>query len=157
MYIDDFKGESVPFVRLTGKGRKVPNMPLCLEACELLDRRVKYLTGPMKQGQIMVRSYSPTQHQPLVESRRRHGYLFREIQDSNSITRAFARVKRDLELDYLNVSSLRHSFVTYCLKDDVPITTVKEFLGHSNIKTTMIYAKTDDELKAQDIKKIKPR
>jgi len=43
------------------------------------------------------------------------------------------------------------------LKDDVAITTVKEFLGHNNIRTTMIYAKTDDELKARAIKKIKPR
>jgi site-specific recombinase XerD len=156
LYIDDIKGEKVPFVRLYGKSRKVRNMPLCAEACELLDRRVNYLTDPAKQFALMDRSKSPIQQINLVESRRKQGYLFWEITDSNSITRAFARVRSDLGLDYFNVHSLRHSFATYCLKDSVPVTTVKEFLGHSNIKTTMIYAKTDDELKAQDIKKLKP-
>jgi integrase/recombinase XerD len=52
---------------------------------------------------------------------------------------------------------LRHSFATYCLKDEIPITTVKEFLGHRDIGTTMIYAKTDEEVKAKDIKKMRAR
>jgi len=157
LYIDVFKGEKAPFARLLGKGRKSRNMPLCPEACELLDRRVKYLTDPVKQLEIKDRSQSPTQHSGGVDSRLKQGYLFWEILDSNSITRAFSRVKSELGLDYFNVHSLRHSFATYCIKDDIRVTTVKEFLGHTNIKTTMIYAKTDDELKAKDIKKMKPR
>lgn len=155
--IDDIKGEKVPFVSLIGKGKRNRNMPLCAEACALLDRRVKYLTEDLMQHQIMDRSKSPTQHKPLIESRRKQGYLFWEILDSNSITRAFSKARNEIGLKYFNVHALRHSFVTYCLKDDVPITTVKEFLGHRNIRTTMIYAKTDDELKAMDIKKLKPR
>jgi integrase/recombinase XerD len=157
LYVDDIKGEKVPFVRLYGKSRKVRNMPLCVEACDLLDRRVKYLTDPEKQFEIMDRSKSPTQPKQLIESRLKQGYLFWEIVDSHSITKAFARVRKALGLNYFNVHSLRHSFATYCLKDEVPVTTVKEFLGHKDIKTTMIYAKTDDELKAMDIKKVKPR
>jgi integrase len=157
LYIDVIKGEKVPFVQLFGKGRKVLNMPLCPEACEVLDRRVKYLTDDAKQFEIMDRSKSPKQNKPMIESRRKQGYLFWEIIDSHSITKAFARVREALDLDYFNVHSLRHSFATYCLKDDVPVTTVKEFLGHRDIKTTMIYAKTDDELKAVDMKKVRPR
>jgi site-specific recombinase XerD len=76
LYIDDFKGVKLPFVRIIGKGKKARNLPLCPEACELLDRRVKYLTDSAMQNQIMDRSYSPTQHKPLIESRRRQGYLF---------------------------------------------------------------------------------
>ena len=157
LYVDNIKGEKVPFVRLSGKGRKIRNMPLCVEACKLLDRRVKYLIDLSKQEQILARSSSPTQHRPRVDNRRRLGFLFWEILDSNSITRAFAKVRRDLALEYFNVHALRHSFATYCLKDEVPVTTVKEFLGHRNIKTTLIYAKTDDELKASDIKKVRAR
>jgi site-specific recombinase XerD len=36
-------------------------------------------------------------------------------------------------------------------------TTVKEFLGHRDISTTMSYAKTDEEVKAKDIKKMRAR
>ncbi len=157
LYIDEIKGEKVPFVRLFGKGKRVRNMPLCVEACELLDRRAKYLTDPDKQFEIKDRSKSLNQQPERIESRLKQGYLFWEILDSHSITKAFARVRKALRLEYFNVHSLRHSFATYCLKDDVAVTTVKEFLGQKDIKTTMIYAKTDDELKANDIKKHKPR
>jgi site-specific recombinase XerD len=50
---------------------------------------------------------------------------------------------------YFNVHSLRHSFATFCIKDRIPVTTVKEFLGHSNISVTIIYAKTDESVKVQ--------
>ncbi len=130
LYVDDIKSEMVPFVRLTGKGDKTRNMPLCAEASELLDRRVSYLKNDNKQFEII---------------------------DKTSITKAFGRARIALGLDYFNAHSLRHSFATYCLKDDVPISTVKEFLGHIDIATTMIYAKTDDELKAMNIKKFKAR
>jgi len=158
LYVDVIKGETTPFAKLLGKGKKFRNMPLCPEACELLDRRVKYLADPVKQQELMDRSgCNNIQQSGVVESRLKQGYLFWEILDSNSITRAFSRVRIELGLDYFNVHALRHSFATYCLKDDIRVTTVKEFLGHTNIKTTMIYAKTDDELKAKDIKKHKPR
>ena len=158
LYVDEIKGEKVPFAKLLGKGKKSRNMPLCSEVCELLDRRVKYLADPVKQQEIMDRSGSNhIQQYAVVTSRLKQGYLFWEIIDSNSITRAFSRARNELGLKYFNAHSLRHSFATYCLKDNIRVTTVKEFLGHTNIKTTMIYAKTDDELKAKDIKKMKPR
>ena len=91
LYVDNIKGEKVPFVRLIGKGKRVRNMPLCVEACELLDRRVKYLTDPAKQFELKDRSKSPTQQNTRVESRLKQGYLFWEIIDSHSITKAFAR------------------------------------------------------------------
>jgi integrase len=157
LYVDLIKDENVPFARLTGKGNKSRNMPLCAEACALLDRRVRYLDDPEKQFEIMDRSKIFSQDQKLVQSRLKQGYIFWEITEIHSITKAFARARRALGLPYFNAHSLRHSFATFCLKDDIPITTVKEFLGHRDISTTMIYAKTDEEVKAKDIKKMKAR
>jgi integrase/recombinase XerD len=157
LFVDLIKGEKVPFARLTGKGNRSRNMPLCAEACQLLDRRVKYLDDAEKQFEIIDRSKVPSQDDALVQSRLKQGFIFWEITDIQSITKAFGRARRVLGIAYFNAHSLRHSFATYCLKDDIPITTVKEFLGHRDIGTTMIYAKTDDEVKARDIRKMKAR
>jgi integrase/recombinase XerD len=157
LFVDLIKDENVPFARFTGKGNKSRNMPLCAEACQLLDRRVRYLVDAEKQFEIMDRSKIFSQDHALVQSRLKQGYIFWEITDIHSITKAFGRARRALKLPYFNAHSLRHSFATYCLKDDIPITTVKEFLGHRDIGTTMIYAKTDEEVKAKDIKKMKAR
>jgi len=157
LFVDLIKGENVPFARLTGKGNRSRNMPLCAEACQLLDRRVKYLDDPEKQFEIMDRSKVPSQDHKVVQSRLKQGFIFWEITEIHSITKAFGRARRALGIAYFNAHSLRHSFATYCLKDDIPITTVKEFLGHRDISTTMIYAKTDEEVKAKDIKKMKAR
>ena len=37
--------------------------------------------------------------------------------------------------------TLRHSAARYWLLNDVPINVVSKWLGHSNLKTTMVYLK----------------
>jgi len=157
LFVDLIKGEKVAFVLLTGEGQKSRNMPLCAEAVELINRRVNYLEDDIKQFALMDRSKSPTMDRDKMLSRLRQGYLFWEIVDQHSISKAFARARKALGLDYFNVHSLRHSFATYCIMDEIPVTTVKEFLGHSDISTTMIYARTDESVKARDIKRMKVR
>lgn len=39
----------------------------------------------------------------------------------------------------VNVHSLRHTYATHMLEDGVDILSISEFLGHANIKTTLIY------------------
>lgn len=51
--------------------------------------------------------------------------------------------------------SFRHSFATLQLASGTDITTIKELLGHSDLATTMVYAKVIDEKKIQATKAIK--
>ena len=50
---------------------------------------------------------------------------------------------------------LRHSAVTYMLKSGIKIEVVKEIVGHAQLSTTMIYTHILDELKQQEMAKMK--
>ena len=54
----------------------------------------------------------------------------------------------------LHPHSMRHSTAIYLLKSGVDIVTVSQWLGHSNINSTNIYATIDLEMKREAINKI---
>jgi len=50
--------------------------------------------------------------------------------------------------------SARHTFATLCLTFDIPLNTVKELLGHKDIRNTQIYAQLIDKKKDEAIDKL---
>ena len=48
---------------------------------------------------------------------------------------------------------IRHTSATYLLKHGMPLEQVQDYLGHENINTTRIYAKTDRESMINSFKK----
>jgi site-specific recombinase XerD len=48
----------------------------------------------------------------------------------------------------------RHTFATRFTADGVDIVTVKELLGHADIKTTMRYAHSNDDAKRRAVQKL---
>lgn len=51
-------------------------------------------------------------------------------------------VKKD---DKYTFHALRHSFATWCAEAGVPMRTLMELMGHSNVETTLRYAKVTDQ------------
>ena len=74
----------------------------------------------------------------------------------DQLLRAFKKVrnystKKD---DRWTFHSLRHSFATWCAESVVPLRTLMGLMGHSNIETTLRYAKVTDEAKVNAINSI---
>jgi len=47
----------------------------------------------------------------------------------------------------------RHTFATISLNIGIPLNVVSKFLGHNDLKTTLIYAKLLDQTKVDEITK----
>ena len=43
------------------------------------------------------------------------------------------------------VHMLRHSFGKHMVSKNINLSTIKDLMGHENIQTTMIYARSDEE------------
>jgi len=70
----------------------------------------------------------------------------------NMAYKVFIKTKKKAGLTVgKGIHSLRHAFATHLLEDGVDLYSIKTFLGHSSISTTMIYLR----LTANGIKKIK--
>ncbi len=74
----------------------------------------------------------------------------------DQLLRAFKKVrnysiKKD---DRWTFHSLRHSFATWCAEQGVPMRTLMGLMGHSNIETTLRYAKVTDDSKTDAINSI---
>ncbi len=79
---------------------------------------------------------------PVCTNQRMNGYL-KEIADLCNIKKT------------LTTHIARHTFATtITLSKGVPIETVSKMLGHSDIRTTQIYAKVTDRKVAQDMKQL---
>lgn len=51
----------------------------------------------------------------------------------------------------------RHSKAMHMLAANIPIVYIRDFLGHEDISTTMIYARADTTLKEAAINKLAPK
>ena len=94
----------------------------------------------------------------LCGERKKDGELlvFAGLPDPSWISRPLERwVKASGITKHITFHCFRHTFATLQLASGTQITTIQKMLGHKNIGTTLVYAKTLEEAKREAADKIK--
>ncbi len=100
-----------------------------------------------------------TARRVLAVQPRRSEYVFSNRRSARIsgpwVSRRFKRYARKAELpEEIHFHSLRHTGASWLVQSNVPISYVKEILGHSSISTTLIYSHSTADHLQESMKKI---
>lgn len=90
-----------------------------------------------------------------VAGSRTKGLLFSNLPADQTINKRLKRISAELELPVgkaISMKTGRHTFATYFLRKTKDLTALKEILGHSELRETLIYAHVLDEAKHEGVK-----
>jgi integrase len=92
-------------------------------------------------------------HQHMSKMEKRGVYVCRPYESIHTIRKGFVRILKKLELSG-TLHDLRHTFASHLAMSGVPVPAIAELLGHSSIKTTMIYSHLLPETHTAAVKKL---
>lgn len=113
----------------------VRDMPLSDDLCELLLRHLFTLQH----------SSWPNPHNLIFPSTK-GTYI-----DPKSFEIRLSAVSKRCEMKKVNPHALRHTFGTKLVNDNVPLTIVKDLMGHASVTTTQLYTHKDTEVQREAI------
>lgn len=146
MRVKDFISGNNPIVILTGKGDKIRRVPIMKNTAILVDRYI----SENKLNMLHKSDY------PLFANRQ-HNKLTKEgVAYILNKYVSMAHQKSNKFPDKVNCHMLRHSKAVHLLQAGVNLIYIRDFLGHSDIKTTEIYARTDSEMKRKALENAYP-
>ncbi len=144
--VSDVFLSSPPLISLTGKGNKIRRVPLMKNTAMLLQR---YLT----ENQL---TCSHKGCYPLFTNRQ-HKALTKE--GIAYIIEKYAHVARTKSANFpkkVKPHMLRHSKAVHLLQAGVNLVYIRDFLGHVDISSTQIYARSDAETRRKAIENAYP-
>jgi len=132
-------------VRLRGKGNKYRTVVISDETANLLRNYIsRYVANALGDYPLVTNRY----HQKI--DRDGIGYIINkyagEIQKDNP---SFPKK--------VHCHMFRHSKAVHMLEAGINIVYIRDFLGHEDISTTMIYVRTDNRLRNEVINKLSPK
>jgi len=138
--------DSPPVITLTGKRNKVRRVPLMKNTVALLQA---YLSEKdlKKQWKNQYPLFINNQHNKLTKE----GVAY--------ILNKYVKMARTTSLivpEHVSPHVLRHSKAMHLLQAGVNLIYIRDFLGHVDLKTTEIYARTDTETKRKAIENVYP-
>jgi len=145
--VGDVRFVSPSTVRLVGKGRKARIVPLLHGTESLLKEYMKDL--PEQPFTDNARPLFCNREQQKF-TRGGITYLLKKYADAARLT------SPGLIPDKLSPHCLRHSKAMHLLQADVNLIYIRDLLGHTNVKTTEVYAKADSSAKRNALEKANP-
>lgn len=143
--IRDVNTSSNPTVRLHGKGNKFRTVTISEKTATLIAEYIK------RQRSTALAD------EPLIINRNR-AKMSRD--GVNYIINKYASEVHSKESDFpekVHAHGFRHSKAMHMLAAGINIVYIRDFLGHEDISTTMIYSRADNRLKNEAINKLAPK
>ena len=142
LQIADIRIETPGTIRLTGKGNKSRIIPLMPQAINILK---KYMTDYrlFDETKKLTPLFFNRQNKKLT--RAGLSYILNKY-----VKRAMLDYK-ELFPDKISAHVLRHSKAMHLLQSGVNLIYIRDFLGHTSVTTTEIYAKSNPEIKRKAI------
>lgn len=135
--ISDVRLDSPAVVKLTGKGRKTRTVPLMSE------------TGKIMREYLASRDHrSPDE--PLFLNRQRQKLTRSGVA---YIVSKYAHQMTGLDSP-ISPHTFRHTKAMHLLQADINMIYIRDLLGHSDVKTTEVYARADTEMKRRALEKL---
>lgn len=144
--VRDVRLDHPPILTLTGKGRKTRQVPL------------------MSNMESLLRQYMTETHLLLNGMRDRSLFVNRQLGKLTPKGITFilnkyasrARAASSIIPDNVTPHVFRHTKAMHLLQAGINLIYIRDFLGHVDISTTEIYARTDTELKRKALEKAYP-
>lgn len=143
--IADVSLNATSTVRLHGKGNKYRTVVISDETANLVSNYIqRYMAGAVRT-------------QPLVTNR----YHLKINRDGIAyIIKKYVKIIRQEDPafpEHVHCHTFRHSKAMHMLEAGINIIYIRDFLGHEDISTTMVYVRADNRLKNEAINKLAPK
>ena len=141
--------------------RKSETLNILTQNIDLYEQTIFLVKTKTKQRKIKYGSLSKDMIEVLYQSRNKY-LLTSNLADKPLHKSRVEKYLKELNEEFKFISGnvcchrLRKTFATKLMKAGCPITSIQKILGHSDIKTTMVYLEVDNEVVTNDYDKFYP-
>lgn len=144
--IEDINLGNNPTVKLHGKGSKIRIVPISKNMNQILEVYIsKFFSDIKLKNEYLIKNKNNQQMS-------RDGIEY--------IVQKYATILKNNDPSFpskVHPHMFRHSKAMHMLAVDIPIVYIRDFLGHEDISTTMIYARADSRKKNEAINNLAPK
>jgi site-specific recombinase XerD len=136
----DLRLEKPATIRLMGKGSKVRVVPLCDQAAKIAEKYLSTISVAPDAPLFKNRSGKPVGRAGIAWILSKHALAAHEVHP-------------ELVPSGIHPHQLRHSKAVHLLESDVNLIYIRDFLGHSSVSVTEVYARASTKIKREAIEK----